>query len=406
MKINFQLANPTRATSGVNLTCTLPGQQRLRYSTGVTLHPDQWDKTRSRPRRRAYINSEADAANLDTLAHNLNAHVATLQLTGQTLDPDAAKRYLDTLTGRLKAFTALDWIAEYIDRSTDAKSTKQKQRGTLKVFRQFSPSLTWQEVTLEWYRLFIQHCYEERDVSPNTVGDTYIKNFTTWMGKALDEGQHENLIFKHRAFRKPSATIDRISLTASQVATLEAADLPPRLDRVRDLFLLGRYSGQRYGDYAKLNPRNLTQCTDSNGKPRPCWKITQGKTGTPVTVMVHSKAQRLIDKYHGHLPTDISNQKLNAYIKEACEVAGVTELRERTTYKGNAPLTETVPTWQLVSTHTARRTFATLANEAPGADIYMIRDALGHKSVTVTERYIKTSQTKSVLALHGLLDPQ
>lgn len=77
--------------------------------------------------------------------------------------------------------------------------------------------------------------------------------------------------------------------------------------RVRDLFLIGCYTGLRYSDYSILKPEDIR-----NG----FIQVTQIKTDSPVTIPLHDTVVSIINKYNGSLPASISNQETNDYLKE------------------------------------------------------------------------------------------
>ena len=83
----------------------------------------------------------------------------------------------------------------------------------------------------------------------------------------------------------------------------------PSLDRVRDLFLVGCYTGLRFSDFSRLTPKNIADGFI---------EIEQSKTGDSVVIPVHSVIKKIIKKYNG-LPPTISNQKFNTYLKDICE---------------------------------------------------------------------------------------
>jgi len=95
----------------------------------------------------------------------------------------------------------------------------------------------------------------------------------------------------------------------------------------------------------------------------------------------------VVNRYGLPLPI-VSNQKTNAGLKELCQLAGFTETVTVATQKGTERLETTHQKWELVSTHTARRTFATVARER-GTQLDTVRQMLGHTNTKQTEQYIK-----------------
>ena len=83
----------------------------------------------------------------------------------------------------------------------------------------------------------------------------------------------------------------------------------------------------------------------------------------------------------------IANQKLNEHLKELAKRAGITAPTERVRYAGGQRRTLTSPKHEFVTTHTARRTFVTLALEA-GVRPEVVMRITGHKSLAAFRRYV------------------
>ena len=104
----------------------------------------------------------------------------------------------------------------------------------------------------------------------------------------------------------------------------------PHLDRVRDLFLVGCYTGLRFSDFSRLTPKNIADGFI---------EIKQSKTGGNVVIPVHSVIKRIIIKYSG-LPPTISNQKFNTFLKDVCKtVPSLQNVESKTTTKAGKKIT-------------------------------------------------------------------
>ena len=165
--------------------------------------------------------------------------------------------------------------------------------------------------------------------------------------------------------------MDTIYLKEDELQRLYDLDLSAnkRLESVRDLFLIGAYTGLRFSDFTRLKPENIT-----NGG-RTLAIETQKVKGTPV-IPLNPNARAIFNKYGCLLPRAISNQKFNEYLKEVAQLVEFTEKVQTTRTQGGKRTTTTSEKWQLVRSHTARRSFATnaiLAGLAPG-DVMKITD--------------------------------
>ena len=89
----------------------------------------------------------------------------------------------------------------------------------------------------------------------------------------------------------------------------------------------------------------------------------------------------------------ISNQRFNEYIKEVGELSGISNIESITITKGGKLITEKYPKWQLISSHTGRRSFCTNMYKR-GLPTLMIMSISGHKTEKSFLKYIKVKQSE------------
>ena len=150
-----------------------------------------------------------------------------------------------------------------------------------------------------------------------------------------------------------------------------------RLNHVKDLFVFSCYTGLAYIDVYNLTPKNVSLGIDRN-----YWIITsRKKTDQPVRVPLLPKAFEIVEKYKSHprvissgklLPT-LTNQKLNAYLKE---IADLCDIKKNLTF------------------HIARHTFATTVTLTNGVPIETVSKLLGHSTIRTTQIYAKVVEKK------------
>ncbi len=131
-------------------------------------------------------------------------------------------------------------------------------------------------------------------------------------------------------------------------------------------------------------------------------EITQSKTGDPVTIPLHPTVKRILAKYAGNLPQSISNQKTNNYLQEIGKmISSLNEEFQRTMTKGGKKITHSYKKWELLSTHTARRSFAT--NEyLDGTHSLTIMTITGHQTEKSFLKYIKATPNDHAKKLAAL----
>lgn len=175
---------------------------------------------------------------------------------------------------------------------------------------------------------------------------------------------------------------DDIHLTTDEVKLLENIVLPrPSLERTRDLFLIGVYSGQRFSDYSVFEKAD--QLGDMIVK-------RAEKTERESFIPLHRKLKMLLDKYDWQLPK-ISTQKFNPHIREVCRLAEILTKVKTTNYTGNKKTVTYFEKCDMVSSHTARRTFITLSSENNMPD-HIIMKITGIRDSKTLLKYKKTSQ--------------
>lgn len=204
----------------------------------------------------------------------------------------------------------------------------------------------------------------------------YIRNFRKIINNAIKNDWLDNDPFK--AYRVKLRETKRVFLTKEELAKLEELDLQiTRLDQVRDVFIFCCYTGLSYVDVEKLTRKQVLIGHDGN-----LWiNIDRTKTGSPSNIPKLSKATNILGKYKDNpniiasdrlLPV-ISNQRINAYLKE---LAALASIDEKLTF------------------HAARHTFATTVTLSNGIPIETVSSMLGHKNFKTTQIYAKVVQAK------------
>jgi len=151
---------------------------------------------------------------------------------------------------------------------------------------------------------------------------------------------------------------------------------------VRDLFLIGCYSGLRFSDFSRLSPEHIKAV--DGGK---MIEIDTQKTGEKVFIPLFPILETLLQKYAFVVPK-ISGQKMNDYLKELGQLAGMDgRLLVRNSAGGNRREME-VAKWEKLTTHVARRSFATNAYKAT-VPVKYIMAVTGHKTEKEFYKYIR-----------------
>ncbi|ULB33916.1 tyrosine-type recombinase/integrase [Proteiniphilum propionicum] len=238
----------------------------------------------------------------------------------------------------------------------------------------------------DFYHSFVKYLTAE-GLAKNTIG-TRIKIVKTVLNYASEKkGVKYSDDFRKKSFAKPSEETESIYLNVDELNAIDALVLLPKsLDKVRDMFLIASDTGLRYSDVIRLTAENITE--------EGLIKIQTQKTGKTIYAPVTPRVKRIFKKYDYKLPKPISNQKYNQFIKDIAKMAGITAPVTRTHTTAGKLTTTTLPKYELVTSHTARRSFATNAYiaDVPTLDIMKVT---GHKTEVAFLKYIRISAEES-----------
>jgi integrase len=253
--------------------------------------------------------------------------------------------------------------------------------------------LDWQDIDLDFYYDFVKYLNTKKiknnegeviqtGLATNTVGKR-IQTVKVFLNAAYDKGYEVNRAFKSYRFKSISEESESIYLNEDELSKIFEYDFSnnPRLERVRDLFIVSAWTGLRFGDVTRLTPQNIEDDFIN---------ITQSKTNAPVIIPLHWTVKYMLDKYNGNLPEPLSNQKFNDYLKELCKKVGITEPVHKSITKGGKKITKKYKKYELVTAHTGRRSFATNLYKQ-GFPALSIMQITGHKSEQSFLKYIKVT---------------
>lgn len=347
---------------------------RLSYSTGLYIKVAHWDPKTGRAR---YVRGREDYLELNKKL-NLYAEIAESIFVendyGKISEADF-KKELNYRTDKKErppeesATTLFAFIEAFINKEQNKAGAK---RGTWKkyltVFNHLKEFATeqgrqewhFEDVTWSFRDDFTEWLYSPpREHSTNTAAKV-VRILRQFMKDARRRGLHKNLIPEDIDFRiKGTKTKNQPRLTFQEIDRLAAFDLSgnPRLKKVRDLFLVGAFTGLRFSDWFKLTQENVKTRRNNGSQEYQYIEIVTKKTDTPVVIPLHPKLKKILEEYNFELPT-ISAQKFNDYIKEVCALAIPESTFLRRYSEGGRQYSEWTPKHKKIGSHSARRSFA------------------------------------------------
>lgn len=260
-------------------------------------------------------------------------------------------------------------------------------------------TITRYETALKHTVEFLQWKYNKTDIEIKVIDNAFINEFEFYLRSVRKCNNNSAIKYVKSNFGKvvrlcvangwlqrdpfinyasKMKEVNRQFLTEQELQTLSnKALMNERLRQVRDIFIFSCYTGLAYIDSANLTPQNIAIGMDGEK-----WIYTfRQKTDSRTNIPILPPAMAIIDKYKEHpickvknklLPI-LSNQKMNAYLKE---IATLCNINKELTF------------------HIARHTFATTVTLSNGIPIETVSKMLGHSSIKQTQHYAKILDRK------------
>lgn len=325
-----------------------------------------------------------------------------------------------------------DYLTTYIDDLKTGVRTKQRHsirvsdgyinnvEDLLKKIKGFEVAnkkrLRLDDVTMLFQRLFIKYL-RDLGLKPNTIA-TRLSAIRTIMQVAYLEKKTTNLDHQNPQFVPCREEVDEIFLNPDQIDQMRKLDLSSKevlqgyvkkykldegrekplpqfewkfmkfIKETRDVFIVGCLTGQRHSDYSRINSDMIVTLNDKQ-----FIKLRQKKTKKEVYIPLDNRVKEILDKYNGKLPY-ICICTFRNHLHLLGEFLGWTEVAKFATYEN----TDQLRVCDMLTTHTARRSFATNAYAA-GISIASIIAVTGHASERSFRTYMRLDvQEKATIA--------
>lgn len=370
MTVNFYLDKRTGKSGDapIRVSIMVCGV-RFITSTGYGINPTKWDarkqevkKGRSNSKGITYnvINNHLDGIKKNTREFENKCLSEQINVTKDLIRENVKTSDKQTKTPKADKLTFFDYLDEFTQEigsknswTTATYAKFAAVRNHITGFKKDVTFETFDEKGLMAYISFLRTRLEMR----NTTIDkqiTYLKWFLRW---ATEKGYNKQTAF--RTFKPKLKGIGTekqvVFLTWDELMTVYNFPLKKAyLDRVRDVFCFCCFTSLRFSDVYNLKRGDIR-----NGKIY----VTTVKTDDTITIELNDYSRAILEKYEDvafegnkALPV-ISNQKMNEFLKELGEVCGINTPIRVTYYKGNQRVDEYYPKYELIGTHTARRTF-------------------------------------------------
>ncbi len=370
--------------------------ERVEWATQRECVPAHWQVKGGR-----VSGSTKEVKAVNAWLEQLNARVYEAQrelfAAGKPITALAIRNVVKGIVEEEKAHTLVE-VFEYHNQQCKSLVGKEFAYGTYKRFKSVLNSL----------KSFIIWKYKVDDLPLTSINHQFITEYEFYL-KTVQGVQHNtamNNIKKlkkivrlcvandwlvkdpFRSFKITTRETHRAYLSEHELELLPVKQFAvERLDLVKDLFLFSCYTGLAYADLVKLSPANI-----AIGIDREVWvQTTRTKTDTLSRIPLLPTALQIIEKYRDHpkavsagrLFPCITNQKMNAYLKEITDCLGI--------HKD-------------LTFHCARQTFFTTVTLRNGVPIETVSKMLVHRSLKMTQLYAKVLDNKVSHDMKGLKD--
>ena len=248
---------------------------------------------------------------------------------------------------------------------------------------------------LHFQDLFTDWAYTSKNYRYNTIPASF-SLLKVWLNDAARQGLIKDETYK--SYRSKSTEVDNIYLTEDEISRLYALDIPTlkskglidsnsSMEETRDLFIIGCWTGLRRSDLNHLEKALFDLEAESI-------TVVTEKTSEKVKIPMHRYIKELYTKYNGKFPKMCSKSHYNEHLKELGRFAKIDDEVIIKENRGGKVTSSKYKKYQLIKSHTARRSFATNLY-LKGAPTVSIMKLTGHTTETNFLRYIKVTRDEN-----------
>ena len=381
--------------------------RRTLIATGFDINPEHWD-SKKKWIKRASPEYDKISLVLTKLTSKLGEILANA--SDNQIDPTVDYILLELekniqYAQRSNRINLFDTLEVYIEEKSPHVSKDQVKdyktlRKHLTNFKQHSSQpVSFKNLNLKFYNEFMEYLSYKAIKPDGSIGlvinsaGKVIRLLKGFVNFQISKGVIPAIDMK--CFKVVQEETDAIYLSEKELAVIYGLDLSydKELEEIRDIFIVGCFTGLRYSDLSSLNPEHVDLLNE-------CINIKQQKVHRSVIIPMIDYVPDLLKKYSYNLPKYHRN-KFNERIKEDGQIAKLNQKIEVVRKKGNARISSVSPKYELISSHTCRRSFCTnmYLSGFPAEELMKIS---GHTSASAFMRYIKVDNQQSADRLKAL----
>lgn len=410
IKRNIIFTLESRKKDGVLIVENVPirmrvnfASKRIEFTTGYRIDAAKWDSDKQRVRNGCTnkLKQSASEINASLLGYytEIQEIFKKFEVEEVMPTPEQIKEAFNALHKPIEEeikprnstpnafYKVFDEFVRDCGRQNDwTDSTYEKFAAVKNHLMNFRDGLTFDFFDEKGLNDYVTYLRDVKEMRNSTIGKqlSFLKWFLRW---AFKKGQHQNNAYDSYKPKLRSTQKKIIFLTWEELNKLREFEIPAAkqaLDRVRDVFLFQCFTGLRYSDVFNLRK------SDIKGDHI---EVTTVKTSDSLIIELNNHSKAILDKYKDVAFEDdkvlpvITNQKMNDYLKELAELAGIDEPVRQTYYRGNERIDEVTPKYALLGTHAGRRTFICNAL-ALGIPPQVVMKWTGHSDYKAMKPYI------------------
>ena len=361
-------------TTSIEVVLTVNGE-RCAFSTGKKVKSCNWDKNKQQVKGK------------DEEAQSLNNYLKAIKAKLYQKEAELLERGF-IITADLLRDAYFDKVESIKERSLFEVFEEHNQEQEKLIGNGVSKATHWVSVyTIRLLREFVQQKYKREDLYLRELNLNFIQSFHSFL--RIDKDMAQNSSTKHLKLLKkiinlsvansymafnPFSTykverepVDIDFLDEEELRKIINFDTPlPRLERAKDMFLFGCFTGLSYIDIKTLTPEHFEK--DSAGR---IWiKKRRVKTGVLSRIPLLPIAKLILDKYKGGeklLPIQ-DPADINKYLKDIAILCGSNKR---------------------ICFHSSRHTFASTVTLANNISLEVVSKMLGHTNTRMTAHYAK-----------------
>lgn len=408
---NVNMEKDRKKVSPINLVFSYKGK-KFKYSTGYKACYDDWDfnKQRIKSNKALLINAREVNNLLNLIETSLSKEYSKYISDQVVVTNELLKSFLDNLLKKktveskpVLTDTFFEFAYNHLEdkKSRVTKATFYSYRQTLIKLETYSAllkiNITFDSFDIKFVNSFNKFLQEHYNHKQNSISK-HFKNLKTYLIEASNRGFIKNSGFVVKDFFSPTENTTAIYLDEKELKKMYDEDLTdnPSMELARDIFLIGCYIGQRVGDYNGLSKDDIVTI-----KGISFFKIRQSKTKTDVLCPITKEISEIMKLRHNNLPPKKLNEPdINDNIKDLGKRLGFTKKIKCEFTQGGKKIVQMLPKYELIMTHTARRSFCTnmYLKKMPVYDIMLFS---GHKTEREFYKYIKIKDEERAQYIAG-----